>query len=132
FLGTAKDNMQDAARKGRLRGAAKLTRQQVRQIVKRYQAGGTGFKGLAQRYSVSPDTISKIIAGTSYRGVRRDSTVTAPPCGRPRCFTDKHPTDTRPRFECGMAPLPPRPEQFGVSAETIRNAVRGRSCYGKA
>lgn len=80
FLGTGKDNMQDASRKGRagwLDGEARnlpegeghhkttLIAAEVRSI-RRSEASGVH---LAKMYRVSPNTISRIRRGTSWRSV---------------------------------------------------------------
>jgi hypothetical protein len=91
FLGTQKDNMQDAKAKGRVRsvnpsgdahwtrkrperlargerhGSAKLTADQVREIRERY-ASGVPQKHLVNDYSVSKSQISKILLGRSWAG----------------------------------------------------------------
>jgi hypothetical protein len=67
FLGTAQDNCQDAARKGRtfrprgeLSGSAKLTEAKVREIRTRY-AEGTGPRPLAREFGVDRSTIREIV-----------------------------------------------------------------------
>ena len=73
FLGTHKENMQDAARKGRLaRGErlwmAKLKRGQVREIRRAYQRGES-MRALGRRYGVHHGTISAIVNGHTWRHV---------------------------------------------------------------
>lgn len=81
FLGTPSDNMQDAAKKGRMNWsenesrsiptgeshhASKLTRQDVIDIRKSDKRGDD----LARRYSVTPVTISRIRRNLVWRDVR--------------------------------------------------------------
>lgn len=67
FLGTRRDNMQDAVRKGRVRrgerhGCARLTAEQVLDIRARYAAGGVSHEALASEFGVSRPTVSLIIS----------------------------------------------------------------------
>lgn len=66
FVGSHRDNMQDAARKGRiakgeLSGKAKLTSDQVAEIRSRHAEGGVTQKILGKEYGVAPRTISNIV-----------------------------------------------------------------------
>ena len=66
FLGTQKDNLQDAQRKGRMaRGErnhhAKLSRNQVLEIRAQYASGNTSTRALATKYGVSQTSISTIV-----------------------------------------------------------------------
>jgi len=68
FIGTQTDNMQDMYRKGRANpmrgekhGMTKLTEHQVREIRKRYAAGGTSHSKLAKEYKMSKVQIGRII-----------------------------------------------------------------------
>lgn len=66
FLGTAKDNVRDAIKKGRMSlpdnrgekcGASKLTAGSVKNIRRYYGAGAVSYKWLAQVYGVTHQTI---------------------------------------------------------------------------
>ena len=66
FLGTQTDNMQDAARKGRMaRGErhhnAKLSKSQVLEIREQYASGNTSTIILAAKYGVSQALVAKIV-----------------------------------------------------------------------
>lgn len=66
FLGTAKDNIQDAARKGRLRSwAQKLTPGNVQEI--RSLKGHLSQKKIAKRFGVVKGTIGAIFTGLSWK-----------------------------------------------------------------
>ena len=76
FLGTQKDNMADAARKGRVgvlrgskNGAAKLTEAQAAEIRRLYQPGKYGTYRLAAAFGVSRGCIRHVLAGHSWIGV---------------------------------------------------------------
>ena len=64
FLGSRKDNMMDAARKGRIATHAKLTPDQVHAIRSSQQRGAD----LAREYNVSPALISMIIHRQRWAG----------------------------------------------------------------
>lgn len=71
FLGTQADNMQDAARKGRLpvgesRAAAKLTEEQVHDIRAR-EADGDPPAVLAAAFGVSRSALQRIVARQSWK-----------------------------------------------------------------
>ena len=77
FLGTNADNMQDAARKGRIangekRWNAKLTAKQVRAIRKDYIPNNRarGMHGLANRWGVNQRTIYDIIHHRTWSHVK--------------------------------------------------------------
>ena len=68
--GTRADNRQDCVDRGRavgprgeLQGFSKLTRDQVDEIITRYQVGGPTQQELADEYGVLQPTISKIVNG---------------------------------------------------------------------
>jgi hypothetical protein len=68
FLGTARDNILDAAKKHRLRpargeqaGKSKLSTDDVQQIRRLYAAGVCKQRELAERYSVSTKQVSVIV-----------------------------------------------------------------------
>jgi hypothetical protein len=71
FLGTIKENAEDMVRKGRGRGAegltnanAKLTRQQVEDIIGRYQPGrGGNACALAAEYGITPQYVGQLALG---------------------------------------------------------------------
>lgn len=76
FVGTDADNMADMARKGRAsknltkvytRGNehhnAKLTDEQVGELRREYEAGGTSQSRLAVKFGVSQALVSKIVRG---------------------------------------------------------------------
>ena len=74
WLGTAKDNMQDASKKGRIRsgglrgeahGCAKLNEISVREI----RASNLPRKALANHYGVTPEAISLIVKRKTWRHV---------------------------------------------------------------
>jgi len=75
FLGTAKDNMQDAERKGRIAhakgekiGSSKLTEEQVLNIRNEYQfLGENNSLVLAKEYGVSHVCILNIVNGISWK-----------------------------------------------------------------
>lgn len=73
FLGTQKDNIQDAARKGRMqRGSdkhnAKLTEDDVREIRAKHTAGITN-RDLAVEYRISAWKISRIVNRRAWKHV---------------------------------------------------------------
>lgn len=61
FLGTPKDNMLDAARKGRI--SRKLTEEEVGEIIRKYSTGEVAQTTLAREYHVNQATISRVLAG---------------------------------------------------------------------
>lgn len=83
FLGTRADNMQDAARKGRLlqqrhpermphgskHHQAKLTEDAVREIRATAKAGGTSYRAIAARHGVSDTLVSMIVRRLWWRHV---------------------------------------------------------------
>lgn len=74
FLGTQKDNRQDATRKGRTakgeeNGSAKLTEPQVRDIRARYVEGGITMRTLAKMFGVHPGTIGDILHRQIWRHI---------------------------------------------------------------
>lgn len=72
FLGTAKDNMQDAARKGRLKGRhvpQKLTETEVCEIRVKY-AAGSKQQQLAMLYGVTQVAISNIVRRKNWKHVK--------------------------------------------------------------
>lgn len=79
FLGTAKENMQDAARKGRMRPPrlkgeehphAKLTTAQVVEINRR-AAAGERQASLAREFGISAVTVCQIVKGNRWVHVKR-------------------------------------------------------------
>lgn len=83
FVGTQRDNMQDAAMKGRLKMCftskqdhhkafgesvcgAKLTEEQALAILRNH-VRGTNKKGLADQYGVTESTIRRVIAGDTWK-----------------------------------------------------------------
>lgn len=67
FLGTHQENMADARRKGwkargARNGAAKLTAEQVREIRRRYAAGGITHKRLGAEFGINRRTVGHIVA----------------------------------------------------------------------
>jgi hypothetical protein len=76
FLGTRKDNMQDACRKGRIsrkpkavgssNGNSKLKEDDVVRI-RELAATGASNSQLAKTYNVSKETVSRIIRGLSWK-----------------------------------------------------------------
>ena len=82
FIGSAKDNAQDARSKGRLRDmsmnlkhigeenpASKLTAEKVRAI-RRKRAEGALIKPLAREFGVSPHTIKQVLNGRNWSHVQ--------------------------------------------------------------
>jgi len=74
FLGTMKDNMEDAVKKGRtavgvMNGKAKLTEDEVQEIRARYEAAGFTQKQLARRYGVTQQCIHFILRHESWRHI---------------------------------------------------------------
>lgn len=63
FVGSHKDNMQDAKRKGRIHPWSKVTREQVEEIRSLYQQGGWFHRQLAEKFGLSRQQVSRIIAG---------------------------------------------------------------------
>jgi hypothetical protein len=67
FLGTCKDNMVDAASKGRMargsrNGSSKLSEPDIRAI----RASGESIRGLARKFNVSQRTIQFIVRGVTW------------------------------------------------------------------
>lgn len=76
FLGTYKDNMQDAVNKGRMadqrgeaNGHSKLTKKQVLAIREEYKTGNITQKELAIKYNVSQVTIWMIVTRRTWRHI---------------------------------------------------------------
>ena len=75
FIGSRADNMQDAARKGRLnrdryeRRWSKLTPDQVRAARKEYAAGGISYGRLAKKHGVNKRTMRLAVTGESFKDV---------------------------------------------------------------
>ncbi len=72
FLGTSTDNSRDMTSKGRQafgekQGNAKLTREDVKSIRRRYLAGGIRQNILASEYGVSRTTIYDVTKGKSWK-----------------------------------------------------------------
>lgn len=63
FLGTKSDNNRDAAAKGRSRGKARLTAEQVRSI----RESDETQQALGDRYGISQSSVSYIQLGKSYK-----------------------------------------------------------------
>ena len=61
FLGTQKDNMGDAARKGRYHKPWKLTNGDAERIRELYAEGGRTFDSIAEEYGVSANTIARAV-----------------------------------------------------------------------
>lgn len=77
FLGSKKDNTQDAMQKGRQvlprgkgekSGNAKLSNSQAEEIRKLYKSGGLSQQKIADMYGVNQMAISKITRGLTYNG----------------------------------------------------------------
>jgi hypothetical protein len=66
-IGTQRENMSDAAAKGRMRGK-KLTPEQVAEIKQKYIHGST-YRSLAATYSVSTTAIGQIVRGETWKTV---------------------------------------------------------------
>ena len=64
YLGTQKDNMQDASRRGRMRPPSKLTKLQVKEIRNRFQKGLA--EELAVEFGVDRRTINRIVRGDTW------------------------------------------------------------------
>lgn len=81
FLGSAKDNSQDAIKKGRAtkppRSTQKLNPGQVREIAERY-SNGAGSKSLAVEFGVTQRNILDICAGKTWQEVKRTKTERRP------------------------------------------------------
>lgn len=60
---------EDLRARGERHGAAKLTEKDVREIRRRYAAGGETFASLSDAFRVSPQTISGIVHLRSWRHV---------------------------------------------------------------
>lgn len=62
FLGTQKDNMQDASKKGRCRnGREKLTEPMAKALRDRYTAGGISMKKLGREFNVSAMSVWRAV-----------------------------------------------------------------------
>lgn len=75
FMGTHGGNAADRDRKGRAakgetNSSAKLTENQVREILKRYVGGRISQKKLAAEYGVSDSTISYIVRHKNWKHIR--------------------------------------------------------------
>jgi hypothetical protein len=68
FLGSVADNAQDAANKGRLPGARKLTEELVREI-RRLAANGVTYAELGRRFGVTAENISSVCRRLTWRHV---------------------------------------------------------------
>jgi transposase len=78
FLGTQKDNVQDAKRKGRLyqgekHRSAKLTEKEIVEI-RRKCRNGVMYTTLAEYYAVHPSVIYDAAVGNTWRGVKEPFT----------------------------------------------------------
>lgn len=79
FVGTCKDNMQDALLKGRLKDTAfkrgeqnkmaKLTAEIVKKIRAEFATAKTSYKELSQKYAVPYNTIKGLINGPNWRHI---------------------------------------------------------------
>jgi hypothetical protein len=74
FLGTHRDNVDDAVQKGRMRrgsrhGVARLNEQTVRELRLMYAAGGVTFDDLAAEYGVPRGTIWDAVHGRNWKYV---------------------------------------------------------------
>lgn len=83
FLGTCKDNLHDAATKGRMSKGeehvkAKLTDQQVKDISTRYSQGESSMS-LSIEYGVAQPTIRCIVNRTTWKHVERETSGTRRP-----------------------------------------------------
>lgn len=77
FLGTPKQNSEDARSKGRFRTgdrchASKLTSDQVRSILSEYKRGSVTKASLARKYDVHLCTIHRIFKGTNWKELRNE------------------------------------------------------------
>jgi hypothetical protein len=79
FLGTTVDNTKDRDQKGRQTQGekhhdAKMTAEMVIQARKEYKRGasGLGIRSLALKYGVAMSTMSSILKGDSWKGVKND------------------------------------------------------------
>lgn len=75
FLGTQKDNMQDAVSKGRAirgetSGRAKLTADGVREIRKLYEETAVTRKELAGRFGIGPGAISSVVHRRTWKHIK--------------------------------------------------------------
>lgn len=89
FLGTRADNIQDAARKGRLywqvrppqgerHPQARLTQSDVDEIRRLYGTGTVTQTALAARFRVGQTTISAVVTGRNWRHASPDLSTWAP------------------------------------------------------
>lgn len=73
FIGTAKDNMMDMAKKGKRKGekhhGAKLTEKKVFDIREEYKKGGTSLSKIAKKYCVITQTIHAIVQRKTWKHV---------------------------------------------------------------
>jgi hypothetical protein len=67
FEGTQRENLEDMSRKNR--STAKLTREEVKEIVEKYKAG-RAQRPLADEYNVHQTTISHIICGKQWKTLK--------------------------------------------------------------
>jgi hypothetical protein len=63
--GTRKDNVRDAVQRG-FWGRAKLTEEDVREIRRRYAAGGVTQRALADEFGVKSETVGNAISGRTW------------------------------------------------------------------
>jgi len=72
FIGTQKDNLQDASRKGRLIGVGRngrFTNEQIVSIREEYKVGNTTHRALAKKYKTSHQNINFILQHQRYAHV---------------------------------------------------------------
>lgn len=69
-LGTHKDNMEDAGRKGRMRGQSKFSKEAVMAIKAAHKVLGIGPKNLGDIFNVHRGTMSRILTNKSYRLIK--------------------------------------------------------------
>lgn len=147
FLGTNRDNINDAIDKGRWRvgekvASAQLTDTAVLQI-RRYGAAGThSTKDLAELYCVKPDTISDAMNGktwkhlpnatrNNYRPPRKE------PSYRPKFSRPQTPYELQPRYEVRGEELTATEiaDKYGHIRQTIvmraKKGLRGEDLIAK-
>lgn len=66
FLGTQRDNLQDASRKGRVLGPRKLTETDLLKVRQLLDQGLT-HSAISKKFNVSRSTISRIALGATYK-----------------------------------------------------------------
>ncbi len=129
WLGTQRENVEDAAKKGRMRAPrgmycslAKLTDANVYAIKKRL-AAGEGQSAIARGYEVSPATINEIYSGRTWRHIIAELPFPPAKLGRPGPWTPE-----KEAYICEYAGKLPTKEMARV-LNVGCNALRNKATY---